>query len=66
MRYESRFQATLIKALTEEVERLGADLASGSANDFETYKWAVGLISGLRQAIDIAERVMEEMSDGDS
>lgn len=66
MRYETRYQAELIKALTGEVERLGADLAAGSANDFETYKWAVGLIAGLRQAIDIAERVMSEMDDSRS
>jgi len=63
--YETRFHQLLRKAIEDEIDRLARDLSQGAAQDFATYRWAVGMMEGLRTALALAERTESDMSKAD-
>jgi hypothetical protein len=54
--YNSAFERELKKLIDREVEERKENLSTGLATiDFPTYKHQVGIITGLRMALDLCE-----------
>jgi hypothetical protein len=54
------FHIALFKAVAVEVDSRKTNLAAGQAEDYATYREAVGIISGLMLALELATRVETE------
>lgn len=58
---DARLPRRLSHFLQEEIERLSAEVLNGQLTP-ENYRFYTGRISGLRMALDEAERISEELS----
>lgn len=62
--YNAFFQQELQKLLVKEMDRLKENLSLGlSTPDFATYKHQVGVIEGLRKALELTEEA-ESIANG--
>jgi hypothetical protein len=52
-----KFYRELEKELGEQLEQLAAELVSGKASDFSDYRYRVGRIRGVQDALGCARRV---------
>ena len=55
------FHRIFYKTLTEEVYNRSVVLLSGSAPNFEEYKYQIGYINGLNSALGVAESIEKNM-----
>jgi hypothetical protein len=63
MNYNTLFEKELRRLISEEIERVSANMANGlSINDIGQYKHEVGRILGLRSALNLCEEVNDILS----
>lgn len=55
----------LSQKVNEELARMESDMALGGAKDFSDYKYACGIIRGLRVANNILMETAERMEEAD-
>lgn len=58
---DHRLPGTVRGRLQERQAKLAGDLAAGNAEDWPDYKLRVGVIRGLKDAIDICTEIETEM-----
>ena len=49
------FEAELVKAIEDEIERISTDMSLGLLKTYEEYKCNAGKIAGLRAALDMID-----------
>jgi len=57
MNLDTRFFQLLEKELGELQEQLAAELVTGKAADWPDYKWRVGKLKGVRDALSVASEI---------
>ena len=63
MNYNTLFEKELKQLISEEIERLTANMANGlSINDIGQYKHEVGRMLGLRFALNLCDEVNDILS----
>ena len=64
--FNTRFEKELLKLLEKEIEERKDQLSTGLATvDFETYRHQVGIIKGIRLAIELCEEAMKLVAQRD-
>ena len=59
--FESLLVQELRKALAIEIASHGNVLIAGNINDWSSYKYQTGRVSGLRRALDAIDQIEERM-----
>jgi hypothetical protein len=57
MNLDTRFFQLLEKELGELQEQLAVELVTGKASDWPDYKWRVGKLKGVRDALSVASEI---------
>jgi hypothetical protein len=60
--YSSLFEKELAKLIVAEIERMQDVLSNGAATDYADYRHHVGIIQGLRRALEYCEDAQSIMS----
>lgn len=64
--FNTRFEMELHKLIEQAIEERKEQLSTGLATvDFETYKHQVGIIRGLRLALELCEEAMKVVAHRD-
>lgn len=53
------------KALSEIAEKLGAELITGKAQNFDDYRYRVGRLRGLQDALEVAQEAQKRILSGE-
>jgi hypothetical protein len=61
MNLDTRLYQELEKALAELQEQLAAELVTGKANSFEDYRFRVGRLKGLADALHAAQEAQKKV-----
>ena len=61
MNLDLRLYQELEKALSEMAEKLGAELITGKAQSFDDYRFRVGRLKGLQDALEVAQEVQKRV-----
>ena len=65
MNLDLRLYQELEKALSEMAEKLGAELITGKAQSFDDYRYRVGRLKGLQDALEVAQEVQKRVLGGE-
>ena len=65
MNLDLRLYQELEKALSEMAEKLGAELITGKAQSFDDYRFRVGRLKGLQDALEVAQEVQKKVLGGE-
>lgn len=65
MNLDLRLYQELEKALSEMAEKLGAELITGKAQSFDDYRYRVGRLKGLQDALEVAQEVQKKVLGGE-
>ena len=57
---KTRFHALLEERVTKAVESRAQSLASGSAADYAEYRFSVGYVQGLSDALKLCDEIEKE------
>jgi hypothetical protein len=60
-----RLYQELEKALSEIAEKLGAELITGKAQSFDDYRYRVGRLKGLQDALEVAQEAQKRVLGGE-
>jgi len=52
-------------ALSEMAEKLGAELITGKAQSFDDYRYRVGRLKGLQDALEVAQEAQKRVLGGE-
>lgn len=58
----TRFHTLLLAKIQEVIVNRTEELTSGSASSYEVYKYNVGYLNGLRDALKLADEVNEDLN----
>ncbi len=61
MNLDTRLYQELEKSLAELQEQLAAELVTGKANSFEDYRFRVGRLKGLADALHAAQEAQKKV-----
>lgn len=61
MNLDLRLYQELEKGLAEELERLAAELVAGKAQSFDDYRYRVGRLKGVQDALAIAQEAQSRV-----
>lgn len=53
------------KSLSEIAEKLGAELITGKAQNFDDYRYRVGRLRGLQDALEVAQEAQKRILSGE-
>ena len=65
MNLDLRLYQELEIALSEMAEKLGAELITGKAQSFDDYRFRVGRLKGLQDALEVAQEVQKRVLGGE-
>ena len=65
MNLDLRLYQELEIALSEMAEKLGAELITGKAQSFDDYRFRVGRLKGLQDALEVAQEVQKKVLGGE-
>ncbi len=65
MNLDLRLYQELEKSLSEMAEKLGAELITGKAQSFDDYRYRVGRLKGLQDALEVAQEVQKRVLGGE-
>ena len=65
MNLDPRLYQELEKSLSEMAEKLGAELITGKAQSFDDYRYRVGRLKGLQDALEVAQEVQKRVLGGE-
>lgn len=65
MNLDLRLYQELEKALSEIAEKLGAELITGKAQNFDDYRFRVGRLKGLQDALEVAQEAQKRVLGGE-
>ena len=65
MNLDLRLYQELEKSLSEIAEKLGAELITGKAQSFDDYRYRVGRLKGLQDALEVAQEVQKRVLGGE-
>ena len=65
MNLDLRLYQELEKALSEIAEKLGAELITGKAQSFDDYRYRVGRLKGLQDALEVAQEAQKRVLGGE-
>ena len=65
MNLDLRLYQELEKSLSEMAEKLGAELITGKAQSFDDYRFRVGRLKGLQDALEVAQEVQKRVLGGE-
>ena len=65
MNLDLRLYQELEKALSEMAEKLGAELITGKAQSFDDYRFRVGRLKGLQDALEVAQEAQKRVLGGE-
>lgn len=65
MNLDLRLYQELEKSLSEMAEKLGAELITGKAQSFDDYRYRVGRLKGLQDALEVAQEVQKKVLGGE-
>lgn len=65
MNLDLRLYQELEKALSDIAEKLGAELITGKAQSFDDYRFRVGRLKGLQDALEVAQEVQKRVLGGE-
>jgi hypothetical protein len=65
MNLDLRLYQELEKVLSEMAEKLGAELITGKAQSFDDYRYRVGRLKGLQDALEVAQEVQKRVLGGE-
>ncbi len=61
MNLDLRLYQELEKGLAEELEKLAAELVAGKAQSFDDYRYRVGRLKGVQDALAIAQEAQSRV-----
>lgn len=61
MNLDLRLYQELEKGLAEELEKLAAELVAGKAQSFDDYRYRVGRLKGVQDALAIAQEAQKRI-----
>lgn len=61
MNLDLRLYQELEKSLSEELEKLAAELVGGRAQSFDDYRYRVGRMKGVQDALAIAQETQKRI-----
>jgi len=61
MNLDLRLYQELEKSLSEELEKLAAELVGGRAQSFDDYRYRVGRMKGVQDALAIAQEAQKRI-----
>lgn len=56
-----RLYQELEKSLSEFAEKLGAELITGKATSFDDYRFRIGRLKGLQDALEVAQEAQKRI-----
>lgn len=65
MNLDLRLYQELETALSEIAEKLGAELITGKAQSFDDYRFRVGRLKGLQDALEAAQEAQKRVLSGE-
>lgn len=65
MNLDLRLYQELEIALSEMAEKLGAELITGKAQSFDDYRYRVGRLKGLQDALEVAQEAQKRVLGGE-
>lgn len=65
MNLDLRLYQELEIALSEMAEKLGAELITGKAQSFDDYRFRVGRLRGLQDALEVAQEAQKRILSGE-
>ena len=65
MNLDLRLYQELEKSLSEIAEKLGAELITGKAQSFDDYRYRVGRLKGLQDALEVAQEAQKKVLGGE-
>jgi hypothetical protein len=60
-----RLYQELKQSLSEMAEKLGAELITGKAQSFDDYRYRVGRLKGLQDALEVAQEAQKKVLGGE-
>jgi DNA-binding PucR family transcriptional regulator len=60
-----RLYQELEKALSEIAEKLGSEIITGKAQSFDDYRFRVGRLRGLQDALEVAQEAQKRILSGE-
>ncbi len=65
MNLDLRLYQELEQSLSEMAEKLGAELITGKAQSFDDYRYRVGRLKGLQDALEVAQEAQKKVLGGE-
>ena len=65
MNLDLKLYQELEKSLSEIAEKLGAELITGKALSFDDYRFRVGRLRGLQDALEVAQETQKRILSGE-
>lgn len=65
MNLDLKLYQELEKSLSEIAEKLGAELITGKALSFDDYRFRVGRLRGLQDALEVAQEAQKRILSGE-
>lgn len=65
MNLDLKLYQELEKTLSEIAEKLGAELITGKALSFDDYRFRVGRLRGLQDALEVAQEAQKRILSGE-